>query len=137
MTDFNKILDKAKELEAKMKQSQENIKKIRVEGVSGSNSVKVTLDGSGEDDKRRVGDELPAVVVKAGDHLGFGNRERSSVNLSQFIARHGWALLGRSCAAQLSFSNKKASARLAFFQSAFRQAPSQKHGYRWVRSWFP
>jgi len=28
MTDFTKILDKAKELEAKMKQSQENIKKI-------------------------------------------------------------------------------------------------------------
>ena len=29
MTDFNKILDKAKELEAKMKESQENIKKIK------------------------------------------------------------------------------------------------------------
>ncbi len=27
MTDFNKILDKAKELEAKMRESQENIKK--------------------------------------------------------------------------------------------------------------
>ena len=48
MTDFNKILDKAKELEAKMKESQENIKKIRAEGVSGSNSVKVILDGEGE-----------------------------------------------------------------------------------------
>ena len=31
MTDFNKILDKAKELEAKMKESQENIKKIKPE----------------------------------------------------------------------------------------------------------
>ena len=48
MTDFNKILDKAKELETKMRESQENIKKIRVEGVSGSNSVKVILDGEGE-----------------------------------------------------------------------------------------
>ena len=28
MTDFSKILDKAKELEAKMKESQEKIKKI-------------------------------------------------------------------------------------------------------------
>ena len=45
MTDFTKILDKAKELEAKMKQSQENIKKIRVEGISGVNSIKVILDG--------------------------------------------------------------------------------------------
>ena len=48
MTDFNKILDKEKELESKMKESQENIKKIRAQGVSGSNSVKVILDGNGE-----------------------------------------------------------------------------------------
>ena len=37
MTDFNKILNKAKELETKMKESQDNIKKIRAEGVSSSN----------------------------------------------------------------------------------------------------
>ena len=54
MTDFNKILDKAKELEAKMKESQENIKKIRVEGISGSNSIKVTLDGNGEMQKIEI-----------------------------------------------------------------------------------
>ena len=48
MTDFIKILDKAKELEKKMKESQEKIKNIMVEGVSGSNSVKITLSGDGE-----------------------------------------------------------------------------------------
>ena len=48
MTDFNKILDKAKELEAKMKESQEKIKNITAEGVSGTNSVKVILNGDGE-----------------------------------------------------------------------------------------
>ena len=32
MTDFSKILDKAKELEAKMKESQEKIKQIEVVG---------------------------------------------------------------------------------------------------------
>ena len=48
MTDFSKILDKAKELEAKMKESHQKIKEIRVEGVSGSNSVTITLDGEGE-----------------------------------------------------------------------------------------
>ena len=48
MTDFSKILDKAKELENKMKESQEKIKSIKVEGISGSNSVKVTLNGEGE-----------------------------------------------------------------------------------------
>ena len=58
MTDFSKILDKAKELEAKMKESQENIKKIKVEGISGSNSVKVILDGNGEMQKIEISDEL-------------------------------------------------------------------------------
>ena len=58
MTDFSKILDKAKELEAKMKESQENIKKIRVEGVSGSNSVKVILDGEGEMQKIEISDDI-------------------------------------------------------------------------------
>ena len=57
MTDFSKIIDKAKELEAKMKESQENIKKIRVEGISGSNSVKVILDGNGEMQKIEISDE--------------------------------------------------------------------------------
>ena len=35
MTDFSKILEKAKELEKKMKESQEAIKKIEVIGSSG------------------------------------------------------------------------------------------------------
>ena len=58
MTDFSKILDKAKELEAKMKESQEKIKNIKVEGISGSNSVKVTLDGEGEMCKIEISDEI-------------------------------------------------------------------------------
>tara|TARA_B100000767_G_C19233060_1_gene316024 strand:+ start:81 stop:398 length:318 start_codon:yes stop_codon:yes gene_type:complete len=48
MTDFTKILDKAKELELKMKESQEKIKNIQVEGISGSNLVKVILNGDNE-----------------------------------------------------------------------------------------
>ena len=58
MTDFSKILNKAKELEAKMKESQEKIKKMRVEGISGSNSVKVILDGEGEMQKIEISDEI-------------------------------------------------------------------------------
>ena len=58
MTDFNKILDKAKELEAKMKKSQENIKKIRAEGIAGSNSVKIILDGESEMQKIEISNEL-------------------------------------------------------------------------------
>ncbi len=58
MTDFKKILDKAKELESKMKESQEKIKNIQAEGVSGSNSVKVTLNGNNEMIKINLSDEV-------------------------------------------------------------------------------
>jgi len=58
MTDFTKIMDKAKELEAKMRESQENIKKIRVEGISGANAVKVILDGDGNIQKIEISDEI-------------------------------------------------------------------------------
>ena len=58
MTDFTKILDKAKELEAKMKESQEKIKEIRAEGVSGSNSIKIILDGEGELQNIELSDEI-------------------------------------------------------------------------------
>ncbi len=58
MTDFSKILDKAKELETKMRESQQNIKKIRVEGISGSNSIKVVLDGEGEMQKIEISDGI-------------------------------------------------------------------------------
>ena len=48
MNDFSKILSKAKELESKMKESQKKIKNISVTGISGWNSVKITLNGEGE-----------------------------------------------------------------------------------------
>ena len=58
MTDFTKILDKAKEIEAKMKESQEKIKEIKSEGISGSNSVKIILDGEGEMQNIILSDEI-------------------------------------------------------------------------------
>ena len=58
MTDFTKILDQAKALESKMKESQERIKKIKVQGTSGSNSVKVTLNGENEMIKIDLSDEI-------------------------------------------------------------------------------
>ena len=57
MTDFSKILDKAKELEDQMKKSQEKIKNIEVEGISGANSVKVILNGEGEMVKLEISPE--------------------------------------------------------------------------------
>ena len=58
MTDFSKIIDKAKEIEERMRESQERIKNISVEGSSGSDSVKVTLNGEGEMVKILISDEI-------------------------------------------------------------------------------
>ena len=58
MTDFSKILEKAKELEKKMKESQEMIKKIEVEGESGGDLVKVKLNGEGEMISVEISDKL-------------------------------------------------------------------------------
>ena len=48
MTDFNDMLQKAKQMQQKMKEAQDQIKKIQVEGVSSVNLVKVTLAGDYE-----------------------------------------------------------------------------------------
>ena len=58
MTDFQKILDKAKELETTMKEKQEKIKKIEAEGISGGNKIKITLNGEGEIKKIEMSDDL-------------------------------------------------------------------------------
>jgi len=48
MTDFTNLISQAKKMQEKMKEAQENLKKIEVEGVSGGNIVKVVLNGDGE-----------------------------------------------------------------------------------------
>ena len=58
MTDFSKILDKAKELEAKMRESQEKIKQIEVVGNSGGDAIKVTLNGDGEMTNIQLSEEI-------------------------------------------------------------------------------
>tara|TARA_Y100000816_G_C25532807_1_gene289657 strand:- start:81 stop:398 length:318 start_codon:yes stop_codon:yes gene_type:complete len=100
MTDFNKILDKAKELEAKMKESQENIKKLRVEGVSGSNSVKVTLDGEGEMQKIEISNDilkeeksvLEDLIVAAHNNAKAQLKSKTSQEISK--ATHGLGIPG-------------------------------------------
>ena len=58
MTNFQKILDEAKELETTMKEKQEKIKKIEAEGISGGNKIKITLNGEGEIKKIEMSDDL-------------------------------------------------------------------------------
>ena len=48
MNNFSDMLSKAKAMQEKMKEAQDQIKKIEVEGVSGGNLVKVILTGDYE-----------------------------------------------------------------------------------------
>ena len=48
MTNFSDMLSKAKDMQEKMREAQDKIKKIEVEGVSGGNLVKVVLSGDYE-----------------------------------------------------------------------------------------
>ena len=48
MTDFQDLLGQAKKMQEKMKETQDALKKIEVEGVSGGNAVKIIMDGEGE-----------------------------------------------------------------------------------------
>ena len=48
MKDFSDLITQAKKMQEKMKETQESLKKIEVEGVSGGNSVKIIMNGDGE-----------------------------------------------------------------------------------------
>ena len=48
MPDFTDLISQAKKMQEKMKETQEMLKKIEVEGISGGNSVKVIMNGEGD-----------------------------------------------------------------------------------------
>ena len=58
MPDFNDLIAASKKMSEKMKEAQEALKKIEVEGISGGNAVKVTMNGDGELKKIFIEDSL-------------------------------------------------------------------------------
>tara|TARA_B110000438_G_scaffold252721_1_gene257919 strand:- start:78 stop:398 length:321 start_codon:yes stop_codon:yes gene_type:complete len=58
MTNFNDLVSQAKKMQEKMKETQEALKKIEVEGVSGGNVVKVIMNGDGDLKKITFDDSL-------------------------------------------------------------------------------
>ena len=58
MTDFSDLLSQAKKMQEKMKETQDALKKIEVEGVSGGNAVKVVMNGDGELKKIYLDDSI-------------------------------------------------------------------------------
>ena len=58
MQDFTNLISQAKKMQEKMKETQEALKKIEVEGISGGNAVRVTMNGDGELQKISLEDTL-------------------------------------------------------------------------------
>ena len=91
MTDFADMLAKAKAMQDKMKEAQEQIKKIEVEGKSGGNLVKVVMTGDYElksillsdeakkEDQEIVNDLIIAAYNNAKENL----KKRSAEELSK------------------------------------------------------
>ena len=48
MTDFTDLITQAKKMQEKMQKTQEALKKIEVEGMSGGNAIRVIMNGDGE-----------------------------------------------------------------------------------------
>ena len=58
MPDFTDLISQAKKMQEKMKETQEALKKIEVEGVSGGNTIKVIMNGEGELKKIILSDDV-------------------------------------------------------------------------------
>ena len=58
MTDFTDLISQAKKMQEKMKETQDALKKIEVEGVSGGDTVKVIMNGEGELKKIFLSDSI-------------------------------------------------------------------------------
>ena len=58
MPDFNDLINASKKMSEKMKETQDALKKIEVEGISGGNSVKVIMNGDGDLKKITFDDAL-------------------------------------------------------------------------------
>ena len=91
MNNFSDMLSKAKAMQEKMKEAQEQIKKIEVEGEAGGNLVKVTLTGDYElksiiisdaakkEDQEIINDLIKAAYNNAKENL----KKKSAEELSK------------------------------------------------------
>tara|TARA_B100001564_G_scaffold94854_1_gene77423 strand:- start:953 stop:1273 length:321 start_codon:yes stop_codon:yes gene_type:complete len=91
MTNFSDMLSKAKAMQDKMKEAQDNIKNIEVEGLAGGNLVKVVLTGDYElksiqisekakqEDQEIINDLIKAAYNNAKENL----KKKSSEELAK------------------------------------------------------
>ena len=91
MTNFSDMLSKAKAMQEKMKQAQEQIKKIEVQWMSGGNLVKVILSGDyeiksieiTEDAKKESQEIINDLIIAAYNNAKENLKKKSSEELSK------------------------------------------------------
>lgn len=91
MNNFTDMLTKAKEMQEKMKETQDIIKKIEVEGQSGGNLVKVVLSGNyelksieiSEEAKKEKQEIINDLIIAAYNNARENLKKKSSEELSK------------------------------------------------------
>ena len=85
MTNFTDMLSKAKAMQDKMKEAQEQIKKIEVEGLAGGSLVKVILTGDYElksitisEEAKKESQEIINDLIKAAYNYANENLKKKS-----------------------------------------------------------
>ena len=91
MTNFSDMLSKAKAMQDKMKEAQEQIKKIEVEGEAGGNLVKIILSGDyelksiiiSEDAKKENQEIINDLIIAAYNNAKENLKKKSAEELSK------------------------------------------------------
>ena len=91
MPDFNDLIAASKKMSEKMKETQEALKKIEVEGISGGGVVKVIMNGEGELKKITIEDSsfkeskeiVEDLIVAAHNDAKFKLKKKTSEEISK------------------------------------------------------
>tara|TARA_B100000941_G_scaffold141839_1_gene100534 strand:+ start:639 stop:959 length:321 start_codon:yes stop_codon:yes gene_type:complete len=91
MTNFSDMLSKAKVMQEKMREAQDKIKSIEVQGMSGGNLVTVTLTGDyelksiliSESAKKESQDIINDLIIAAYNNAKENLKKRSAEELSK------------------------------------------------------
>ena len=91
MTDFTDLITQAKKMQEKMKETQEALKKIEVEGISGGNAIRIVMNGDGELKKVSLDENLlkeskeivEDLIVAAHNDAKFKLKKKTSDEISK------------------------------------------------------
>ena len=91
MPDFSDLVSQAKKMQEKMKETQEALNKIEVEGISGGGAVKVIMNGEGDLKKISLDEKLlketkeiiEDLVVAAHNDAKYKMKKKTSEEISK------------------------------------------------------